>query len=308
MKSLQLSHAMGITLLVVTSSPGGSYSNWWCSLFNADLALSVTMTAISTLMSVIMLPLNLLIYAKLTFKEDVVGSIDWVSLFVSIAVVILAISAGLYVSARMKSFRINILANKMGNFAGIGLIIFSAVMSNGGEDQNMFDRPWKFYFGVASPCVLGLVTANLFTSMSQLKYPERVTVSIECCYQNVGIATSVALTMFKGDDLSEAMGVPLYYGAVEAIVLTCYCLSAWKLGWTKASPNDGLWKVLATSYEVILTEQQALQEIEVSISACEPFEEQNPQGKTIFHYFQMDDTSDSKRLKKEPSGLANSLD
>ena len=28
--------AMGITLLVVTSSPGGSYSNWWCSLFNAD--------------------------------------------------------------------------------------------------------------------------------------------------------------------------------------------------------------------------------------------------------------------------------
>lgn len=30
-----LSEAMGITLLVLTSSPGGSYSNWWCSLFNA---------------------------------------------------------------------------------------------------------------------------------------------------------------------------------------------------------------------------------------------------------------------------------
>ncbi len=27
-KSLQLNEAMGITLLVVTSSPGGSYSNW----------------------------------------------------------------------------------------------------------------------------------------------------------------------------------------------------------------------------------------------------------------------------------------
>ena len=31
----------GITLLIVASSPGGSYSNLWCSLFNADLALSV---------------------------------------------------------------------------------------------------------------------------------------------------------------------------------------------------------------------------------------------------------------------------
>jgi predicted Na+-dependent transporter len=29
-----LTEAMGITLLVVTASPGGSYSNWWCSTFN----------------------------------------------------------------------------------------------------------------------------------------------------------------------------------------------------------------------------------------------------------------------------------
>jgi hypothetical protein len=32
-----LTEAMGITLLVVTSSPGGSYSNWWCSTFNGKL-------------------------------------------------------------------------------------------------------------------------------------------------------------------------------------------------------------------------------------------------------------------------------
>jgi predicted Na+-dependent transporter len=48
-KALNLGHPTGVTLLVVTSSPGGSYSNWWCSMFNADLALSVTMTAASTL-------------------------------------------------------------------------------------------------------------------------------------------------------------------------------------------------------------------------------------------------------------------
>ena len=44
--------AMGIALLVVTSSPGGSYSNWWCSMFNADLALSVAMTTVSSLLSI----------------------------------------------------------------------------------------------------------------------------------------------------------------------------------------------------------------------------------------------------------------
>ena len=43
-KIFDLGEVYGVTLLVVTSSPGGSYSNWWCSLLNADLALSVAMT------------------------------------------------------------------------------------------------------------------------------------------------------------------------------------------------------------------------------------------------------------------------
>ena len=34
-RNFGLTKAMGIALLVVTASPGGSYSNWWCSMFNA---------------------------------------------------------------------------------------------------------------------------------------------------------------------------------------------------------------------------------------------------------------------------------
>ena len=39
-RGLRLDFETGLILLVVTSSPGGSYSNWFCSLFNGDLALS----------------------------------------------------------------------------------------------------------------------------------------------------------------------------------------------------------------------------------------------------------------------------
>eukprot|EP00957_Ditylum_brightwellii_P066894 5076933-Ditylum_brightwellii.AAC.1 len=73
---------MGVTLLIVTASPGGSYSNWWCSLFNADLALSVAMTALSTLLSAIFLPANLLLYAYFAYgKEEVMKAIDFGGLF-----------------------------------------------------------------------------------------------------------------------------------------------------------------------------------------------------------------------------------
>ena len=116
-KLFKLNAPIGITLLVVTSSPGGSYSNWWCSMFNADLALSVTMTAISTLFSVITLPANLLLYANISYAADVTQDLDWRALFISLAIVISAIALGLYVSYRSHSYKFNIIANKVGNIA-----------------------------------------------------------------------------------------------------------------------------------------------------------------------------------------------
>ena len=68
-------------------------------MFNADLALSVTMTAISTLLSIIMLPLNLLLYSRFSYDDDVIAVLDWMSLFVALVVVIGAITLGLFCSA-----------------------------------------------------------------------------------------------------------------------------------------------------------------------------------------------------------------
>ena len=64
---LALIRGDGITLIATTCSPGGAYSNWWCSLFNADLALSIAMTAVSTFVSVGFLPLNILIYVSAAY-------------------------------------------------------------------------------------------------------------------------------------------------------------------------------------------------------------------------------------------------
>uniref|UniRef100_A0A7S1ZP77 Uncharacterized protein n=1 Tax=Trieres chinensis TaxID=1514140 RepID=A0A7S1ZP77_TRICV len=308
-KALDLNHAMGISLLVVTSSPGGSYSNWWCSLFNADLALSVTMTAVSTMLSVLMLPLNLLLYARFTYDNDVISILDWTSLFVALVIVISAIFIGLVVSAKVHSHKFNKMANQVGNIAGISLVVFSALVSNsGGGEAQLWERPWKFYVGVAAPCVLGLAFSNGVTSLFKLKKPERITVSIECCYQNVGIATSVALTMFEGQDLAEAMGVPLFYGLVEAIAIGIYCVVAWKLGWTKAPADTKFWTMISTSFEVIMAEARELQAIEVCLTEEDELETTSSCESTIFAYFKFDkifvSAGNSKEGKhvKEPSG------
>jgi predicted Na+-dependent transporter len=49
------------------------------------------------------------------------------------------------------------------------------------------------------PCALGLAAAATLASLPRfgLARAERVTVAVECAYQNVGIATTVALNMFE---------------------------------------------------------------------------------------------------------------
>jgi hypothetical protein len=232
-------------------------------MFNADLALSVTMTGISTLLSVVMLPLNLVIYTSGTYSNEVVKALDWFSLFLSLVVVIGGITAGVVTSAWYNSTRFNLLANKLGNLAGIALVTFSAVVSSTGSESSLWSQDAVFYIGVAAPCLIGLLIATYLSTRFQLDKPERVSVSVESCYQNTGIATSVAASMFTGDELATAIGVPLYYGIVEAVLLACYCSVCWKIGWTKAPTNESFCTIIATSYEVEQTRLESPNAIEV---------------------------------------------
>mmetsp|Transcript_7818 Transcript_7818/g.12915 ORF Transcript_7818/g.12915 Transcript_7818/m.12915 type:complete len:541 (+) Transcript_7818:207-1829(+) len=277
-----LTEPMGISLLIVTASPGGSYSNWWCSMFNADLALSVTMTAISTMVSSVMLPANLLLYVNAAFgassgsDESIINHLDWPSLFISLAIVILAIGLGLFASFKVSSHRFNRFANRMGSMSGILLVVFSAVISSlsGDKQAQIWGQGWSFYIGVSAPCLVGLFIATCAGVCARLKRPEVVSVGVECCYQNVGIATSAAVAMFDSpSERAQALLVPLFYGLMEAVVLGLYCLVAWKLGWTKAPRDVSFCTMFVTTYEVddddlsiqSPTPDQSIDEIDVEI-------------------------------------------
>lgn len=247
------SQAMGVSLLVVTASPGGSYSNWWCSLFNAELALSVAMTSVSSLLSIGLLPANLLLYGYLAYGlilvEDgkaeginIVSSLDYGAIFITLGVVMGAILGGLFVGYHYNSNQFHKRANYFGSICGVTLILFSAFLGSGGAsgaDTNFWSLPWSFYVGTAFPCMIGMALANLMSRSFRLSFPEVVAISIECCYQNTAIGTSVAVTMFSDPtQQAEAVSVPLVYGIVEAILIGFYCIWAWKAGWTKAPADE----------------------------------------------------------------------
>lgn len=256
---------VGVTLIIVVSSPGGSYSNWWCSIFNADLGLSVSMTTASTLLSIGFLPMNLFIYTYAAYHslesetgKSVMNSINFGVIFISIAVVITAIATGIFCSYKFDTPRWHKISYIGGNVSGIALIIFSTVLSFLGGTDGSEPKPQETmtairpadYIAIALPCVLGLVVATVLPTLLKLSKPERLTTAVECCYQNTGIATSAALALFSGNDLQLAMRVPTIYGFVEAISIGVYLLIFWKLGWSKAPKDEKICTVIVKTYEV----------------------------------------------------------
>merc|ERR1712187_595642 len=88
---LNLEHLYGMALMVMMTSPGGSFSNWWCSIFNADLAMSVAMTGASTFVGAIMLPINLIFYCTILYGSSTFTGEQFVAVVSSLAVIIVAL-------------------------------------------------------------------------------------------------------------------------------------------------------------------------------------------------------------------------
>jgi len=100
--------------------------------------------------------------------------------------------------------------------------------------------------------------------------------------------------MFDGNDLAEAMGVPLYYGLVEAVVIGVYCIIACKAGRTKPPPDAPFHTMIIESYEVICEERKMIESIEIllrrqSTLSKDVEENVSENGDTSFAYYKFMD-------------------
>lgn len=240
-----LEKTFATVLIILVSSPGGAYSNFWCSMSNADLALSVAMTTVSTLASLFMLPLNLTIYVNtlypmvgpvepcnITANISVVSSCtsaaaaDWVNLGVTLAIVISAVLVGLafgYSFPRYQS-----IANFLGQVMGMASIILSVTASSDSETKP-WEQPAHVILACLTPLVAGLTAAVLCTTCFGLKGPQKLAIGVETAYQSVTIALLYALSL-QTPEGREAAGLTVIYGAGEVLVFSVFCFIAWRLG------------------------------------------------------------------------------
>lgn len=188
-KLLQLPTELALGVILVGCCPGGTASNVICYLAKGDIALSVAMTGVSTLLAPIVTPA--LVYL-LAGKEV---AVDMVGMFISILqVVILPIILGFAVNRYLGKFteKVTPLLPMISTLA-IATIIGIIVSHNA---NNILSCSLIVGVVVILHNSMGLALGYLAGRLLGLPHDKRTAISIEVGMQNSGLATSLAATHF----------------------------------------------------------------------------------------------------------------
>ncbi len=198
-KVLQLPTDLALGVVLVGCCPGGTASNVITYLAKGDIALSVGMTAVSTLVAPIVTPALVLLLAGKQVDVDVWG------MFMSIVqVVILPIILGFAVNHYFRRFTERIVPLlPMVSTLAIAAIIGIVVSHNAAR---IVTCSLLVAVAVILHNLFGLALGYGAAHMVGMSRDKRVAISIEVGMQNSGLATSLAATHFAAFPMAAVPG------------------------------------------------------------------------------------------------------
>lgn len=197
--AFKLPPELAVGVILVGTCPGGTSSNVMTYLAKGDVALSVGMTSVSTILAPFATPLLTLLYAGQ--KVDV----NAVSMFISIVqVVILPIALGFIINKFFYKFT-NSIKGILPLISVLAIVaIVAAVVS--ANSQRLMQVGYLVIIVVVLHNSLGYLLGYMLAKLFRLNNAKCKAVSIEVGMQNSGLATSLAATHFASMALATVPG------------------------------------------------------------------------------------------------------
>lgn len=198
-KVFHLSPELALGVILVGCCPGGTASNVITYLAKGDLALSVGMTATSTVLAPFLTPLITWMMAG-TFVH-----VDALSMFFSIVqVVILPIVVGFIIQHECPKFTSRAVAY-LPAFSSLAItFIVGIIVSHNAE--KLLTSGLLIILVVMLHNVCGLLLGLSIGKLLKLEYKKCVAISIEVGMQNSGLASSLATLHFAAYPLATIPG------------------------------------------------------------------------------------------------------
>jgi len=219
-RGFHLPNAAAIGLIVMGTCPGGTTSNLFAHLARADTALSLSMTAASKVIGIVMMPVSLYLYAR-GFSSDSV-SIPYADVAKTLLLLLVPVAIGMALRRRFGE-RFASVAEKVGSLAGIAVLVTLVIVSVTRNAAAFGRISSSMYAAAILLGVGGLVLGDLAARAAKLSTPQRRAVSLETGIQNSPLCFAILVTSFPAALQAELLELPLLYALfvlLEATVLT----------------------------------------------------------------------------------------
>jgi len=211
---LQGTDALGLLLMACAS--GGNASNMLTYFSRADLALSISMTAISTLASVVLMPALLYVYAG--SLSDTPMEVPYLAVMGTLALMLLPIAAGMWI--RYRSAVIASKVERVGAISGAALLLLLLVTSVSDQIDLVLTAEDESLLACVFVAASGMVLGYLVARLARLGSQQRRAVSLETGVQNAPLAIAVILATFPQADQDALLKLPFLYAMTALFVGT----------------------------------------------------------------------------------------
>lgn len=221
---LQLPDAYAVGLILVASCPGGTASNVISYLARANVALSVTLTTLTTIMAVALTPWLTALLAGSRMDVDAWG------LFVScLQVVLLPVAVGVALNRFAPT-----LTQRMAQFSpSVAVIVIALIVASvlGSGREQVLEAGPRLLLGVLMLHTLGFGLGYVLSRVINRSETVARTIAIEVGMQNSGLGAHLARTHFpagSGVDVPSALSALTHclFGSVLAAI------------WRRLPPKD----------------------------------------------------------------------
>ena len=216
-KAFQLDEALALGVVLVGCCPGGTASNVITYLAKGDLALSVGMTGVSTILAPLLTPLLTLALAGKSIHVDVVGML--LSIFL---VVIFPIIAGLVIKSIWSQFT-DKAKDYLPAFSSVAIAFTVAIVISANASK-LLAGGLIIVLVVILHNLSGLGLGYLIGKLLGLEEPKKRAISIEVGMQNSGLASALATLHFAAFPMATIPGAifSVWHNISGAIVAWLY--------------------------------------------------------------------------------------
>ncbi len=214
---LQPTASIAFGLMLISFCPGGVTSNLFSKMINGNVALSIALTGIVSLLSVFTLPI-LTATAYQAFFHEPMAEVSIMGLGIKLFVLT---TIPVLLGMTLRHFFTNFINNyqkafaKSATFAFI-LVLIATIITQKTELINVFSN-----IGIVLPMIslLLLVLSIFITKLLKLSTADKYTLAIETSVQNGSVGMAVAVLIASSAGLPEFALPSLLYGLLMNVIV-----------------------------------------------------------------------------------------